>query len=65
MTLYVYIVVRLFSFVTLANVLYGRRQDGTILLFGGMMVALAIERWNLHKRVALKVLLFVGPKPRW
>lgn len=35
-----------------------------LLLLGGSFTALAIERWNLHRRIALNVLTRVGDRPR-
>ncbi len=34
------------------------------LFFGGFMIAFAIEKWGLHKRIALKILSIVGTSPR-
>lgn len=35
------------------------------LFLGGFLIALALERWDLHKRFALSVLVFAGGNPRW
>ncbi len=39
--------------------------NDTIFLFvGSLMIALAMEKWNLHRRVALRLLMIFGNKPR-
>ena len=39
-------------------------MDQVIFLFiGGFIIAFAIERWNLHKRIALRILSMLGKSP--
>ena len=53
----------------LLGVMNGKEVSSTyfnhvILLFlGGFLVALAMQKWDLHKRIALKILLWVGTGP--
>lgn len=43
----------------------GQYFNHIIFIFiGGFMVALAMERWNLHKRLALRILMVFGINPR-
>ncbi|KAH3767195.1 Sodium:sulfate symporter transmembrane region family protein [Pelomyxa schiedti] len=40
-------------------------MNNVVMLFiGGSLVAVAMERWSLHKRLALKIVLLVGARPR-
>ena len=38
-------------------------EDVMVLFMAGLMVAVAIESWNLHRRIALKVILLIGSRP--
>ena len=42
----------------------GAYINSTIFLFlGGFLLALAMERWHLHRRIALKIILLAGGRP--
>lgn len=40
-------------------------SETVVMFIGGLMVGLAVEYSNLHKRIALRVLLSVGTDPKW
>lgn len=40
-------------------------SETVVMFIGGLMVGLAVEYCNLHKRIALRVLLSVGTDPKW
>ncbi|WP_236751040.1 SLC13 family permease [Actinoalloteichus hymeniacidonis] len=48
----------------LADVAPPYANDIIFLFMGGFMLALAMQRWNLHKRIALRTVLAVGTSPK-
>ncbi len=40
-------------------------QESNVVFFGGVVLALGVEKSNLHRRIALRVILTVGTNPRW
>lgn len=47
-----------------ARITAAQYMDSILFLFiGGFMIAIAIERWNLHKRISLKILMWMGARP--
>lgn len=38
-------------------------SDMIYLFMGGFMIALAMQQWNLHRRIALRTILLVGTQP--
>ncbi|WP_245955147.1 anion permease [Kushneria indalinina] len=35
----------------------------TFLFLGGFLLGLSMQRWDLHKRIALKIMLVMGQNP--
>ncbi len=49
---------------TPASISAGYTHPIVLLLLGGFMIALGIERWNLHRRIALNIVTRVGAAPQ-
>jgi sodium-dependent dicarboxylate transporter 2/3/5 len=57
------VIVPLVSLDTIGNVTAPYSHPLIFLFLGGFMLSIAMERWNLHKRIALLTMLLVGTKP--
>jgi len=56
-------------FFPLLGIMDGKHTSSTyynyiiFLFIGGFIIALALQKWNLHKRIALKILMLTGTSP--
>lgn len=57
------VIVPLAALDTIGNVTAPYAHPLIFLFLGGFMLSIAMERWNLHKRIALLTMLLVGTKP--
>lgn len=57
------VIVPLVALDTIGNVTAPYAHPLIFLFLGGFMLSIAMERWNLHKRIALLTMLLVGTKP--
>jgi solute carrier family 13 (sodium-dependent dicarboxylate transporter), member 2/3/5 len=57
------VLVPLLGLDTMSNVTAPYAHPLIFLFLGGFMLSIAMERWNLHKRIALLTMLMVGTKP--
>ncbi|XP_054420529.1 solute carrier family 13 member 1 [Pteronotus mesoamericanus] len=55
----------LFGIMETSKVASSYFKDFHLLLIGVICLATSIEKWNLHKRIALKMVMIVGMKPAW
>lgn len=57
------VIVPLLGLDTINNVTAPYAHPLIFLFLGGFILSIAMERWNLHKRIALLTMLLVGSKP--
>lgn len=57
------VIVPLISLDSIGNVTAPYAHPLIFLFLGGFILSIAMERWNLHKRIALLTMLLVGTKP--
>ena len=58
------VVLPLVSGLSMGQVAVGYSHPVVLLLLGGFIIALGVERWNLHKRIALNIVARAGHHPR-
>ena len=40
-------------------------KEANVVFFGGVLLAMGVERSNLHQRIAFRVILIAGANPQW
>ncbi|XP_043943262.1 solute carrier family 13 member 1 [Protopterus annectens] len=55
----------LFGIMKASTVANSYFRDFHLLLIGIICLAASIEKWNLHKRIALRMVMLVGVNPEW
>ncbi|XP_008256484.1 solute carrier family 13 member 1 [Oryctolagus cuniculus] len=55
----------LFGIMSSTKVASAYFKDFHLLLIGVICLATSIEKWNLHKRIALRMVMMVGVNPAW
>ncbi|XP_052028402.1 solute carrier family 13 member 1 [Apodemus sylvaticus] len=55
----------MFGIMTSTHVASAYFKDFHLLLIGVICLATSIEKWNLHKRIALRMVMMVGVNPAW
>ncbi len=58
------IVVPLFGIATMHEAATPFANPVVFLVFGGFLIGLAVQRWNLHRRIAFHIIMRVGNRPR-
>ncbi len=58
------VILPLFDVASPKEVASGYAHHIVLLLFGGFLIALGIEKWGLHKRIALAIVVRIGTSPR-
>ena len=55
----------MFGILNTVDVCENYLKDSTMMFTGGLFVAIALEKSNLHRRIAINVLRMVGSEPKW
>ncbi len=54
----------LFGILPMAEVTRNYGDENVFLFLGGFFIAMAMQKWNLHRRLALHIVSLIGASPR-